>query len=353
MKTTTLSILLATFLLLRSQIAADGGEDGAASRELSLAEVTRRVLEDNPAIKEAENRWYAAIHRVRQAYAWDDPHVAGESRMRRFVDVPPNAFTDQTLSIEQLIRITGKNLVRGRIAAAEAFSAFQEARRAQLDVIAKARATYFQLANAYDQLEINSKNTTSLKQIADISRSRYETGLESAANVLIPETDYSKLLEARTDLERSLSDAQSQLNTLMNRDAFARLGVPTAFSEYLGYPTQKPLMLLERIIKASSNENDIVLDAFCGCGTALVAAQKLKRQWVGIDFSPTACRVVATRLKKDCGLKEDEKLWAIGRGFVVRDLPKTEEELRKYPPFEFENWAVARSRRNSKQGAGR
>jgi len=49
---------------------------------------------------------------------------------------------------------------------------------------------------------------------------------------------------------------------------------------------------------------------------------------------------MAKRLKKDCGLKEDEKLWEIGRGFVVRDLPKTEEELRKYPPFEFENWAV-------------
>ncbi len=111
-------------------------------------------------------------------------------------------------------------------------------------------------------------------------------------------------------------------------------------AEYLGYPTQKPLKLLERIIKATSNENDIVLDAFCGCGTALVAAQKLKRQWIGIDVSPTACRVMATRLKKDCGLKEDEKLWAIGRGFIVRDLPKTEAELRKYPAFEFENWAV-------------
>ncbi len=111
-------------------------------------------------------------------------------------------------------------------------------------------------------------------------------------------------------------------------------------AEALGYPTQKPLPLLERIIKASSNENDVVLDAFCGCGTALVAAQKLKRQWIGIDISPTACRVMAKRLKKDCGLKEDEKLWEIGRGFVVRDLPKTEEELRKYPPFEFENWAV-------------
>ena len=49
---------------------------------------------------------------------------------------------------------------------------------------------------------------------------------------------------------------------------------------------------------------------------------------------------MAKRLKKDCRLKEDEKLWEIGRGFVVRDLPKTQEELRKYPPFEFENWAV-------------
>jgi DNA modification methylase len=110
--------------------------------------------------------------------------------------------------------------------------------------------------------------------------------------------------------------------------------------ESLGYPTQKPLPLLERILVTSSNENEIVLDAFCGCGTALVAAQRLKRQWIGIDISPTACRVMAKRLKKDCGLKEDEKLWQIGRGFVVRDLPKTEEELRKYPPFEFENWAV-------------
>jgi len=118
----------------------------------------------------------------------------------------------------------------------------------------------------------------------------------------------------------------------------------TSFSksakEALGYPTQKPLALLDRIIKASSNENDVVLDAFCGCGTALVAAQKLKRQWIGIDVSPTACRVMAKRLKKDCRLKEDEKLWEIGRGFIVRDLPKTEEELRKYPAFEFENWAV-------------
>jgi DNA modification methylase len=110
--------------------------------------------------------------------------------------------------------------------------------------------------------------------------------------------------------------------------------------ERLGYPTQKPLTLLDRIIKASSNPNDIVLDAFCGCGTALVAAENLGRQWIGIDISPTACRVMAKRLRDVCHMKEDEELWRIGRGFVVRDLPWSEEQLRKIPPFEFENWAV-------------
>jgi DNA modification methylase len=110
--------------------------------------------------------------------------------------------------------------------------------------------------------------------------------------------------------------------------------------ERLGYPTQKPLALLDRIVRASSNENDIVLDAFCGCGTALVAAQKLRRQWIGIDVSPTACRVMAKRLRDVCGLPEDEALWKAGRGFIVRDLPWTEEKLRALPPFEFENWAV-------------
>ncbi|MDQ3517838.1 MAG: site-specific DNA-methyltransferase, partial [Gemmatimonadota bacterium] len=118
------------------------------------------------------------------------------------------------------------------------------------------------------------------------------------------------------------------------------IGPVQGMGESLGYPTQKPLRLLERILDISSRENDIVLDAFCGCGTALVAAQQSKRQWIGIDISPTACRVMAKRLRDVCRLPEDEKLWRIGRGFVVRDLPWSEEQLRKIPPFEFENWAV-------------
>ena len=93
------------------------------------------------------------------------------------------------------------------------------------------------------------------------------------------------------------------------------------------------MALLERIIKASSNEGDIILDSFCGCGTTLIEAQKLGRKWIGIDISPTACRVMAKRLQDYCGIKE-------GLGFWIKDLPKTIDELRQYPAFEFQNWAI-------------
>jgi DNA modification methylase len=111
-------------------------------------------------------------------------------------------------------------------------------------------------------------------------------------------------------------------------------------SRRLGYPTQKHPALLERIINIASDKEDIVLDAFCGCGTTLIAAEVLKRRWIGVDISPTACRVVAGELRKFCGLPEDEEAWRNGRGFVVRDLPWTTSMLRKIPHFEFENWAV-------------
>ena len=69
----------------------------------------------------------------------------------------------------------------------------------------------------------------------------------------------------------------------------------------IGYPTQKPLALLERIISASSNEGDLVLDPFCGCATACVAAENLGRQWVGIDLSPKAVELVNMRLQQTMG----------------------------------------------------
>lgn len=75
--------------------------------------------------------------------------------------------------------------------------------------------------------------------------------------------------------------------------------------EHTGYPTQKPIALLERIIRASSKEGEIVLDPFCGCATTLVAADRLKRQWVGIDISELAVKLVRERIKRDQGMFPD------------------------------------------------
>ena len=75
--------------------------------------------------------------------------------------------------------------------------------------------------------------------------------------------------------------------------------------ERLGYPTQKPLALLDRIIKASSNEGHVVFDPFCGCATTLVAADRLQRDWIGIDISAKAAELVVERIRDDQGMFED------------------------------------------------
>ena len=89
---------------------------------------------------------------------------------------------------------------------------------------------------------------------------------------------------------------------------------------------QKPEQLLERIVSALSNPMDIVLVPFCGCGTTLVVAQKLGRRWIGIDISPTACKLMDKRLRK-----MHSKHNIIG-------LPRTVEELKALPWVEFQNW---------------
>jgi len=96
-------------------------------------------------------------------------------------------------------------------------------------------------------------------------------------------------------------------------------------AERTGYPTQKPLALLDRIIRASSNEGDVVLDPFCGCATTLVAADRLERQWIGIDLSPLAARLVLTRLRDDRGPMFDDVIHRT-------DIP-TRTDLGKLPNY--------------------
>lgn len=102
--------------------------------------------------------------------------------------------------------------------------------------------------------------------------------------------------------------------------------------ELLGYPTQKPEALLERIIKVSSNKDDLVLDPFCGCGTFMAVAQRLARRWIGVDISPTAIGLIEKRLRKLGAMK--------GKNFDVTGMPTTISELKALEPFEFQNWVI-------------
>jgi len=109
---------------------------------------------------------------------------------------------------------------------------------------------------------------------------------------------------------------------------------PAPRNEYLGYPTQKPLSLLERIIKTSSNEGDLVLDPFCGCGTTVHAAQKLNREWIGIDRTHLAISLIEKRLRDAFP----------GIEFEVHGTPKDfggAQDLANRDKYQFQWWACS------------
>ena len=91
----------------------------------------------------------------------------------------------------------------------------------------------------------------------------------------------------------------------MPEDWWVDIATLTNQIEKTGYPTQKPVKLLERIIKSGSNEGDVVLDPFCGCATTCVAAERLGRKWIGVDISVKAYELVKERLTKEAANPED------------------------------------------------
>lgn len=101
--------------------------------------------------------------------------------------------------------------------------------------------------------------------------------------------------------------------------------------ERLGWPTQKPEALLERIIAASSNPGDVVLDPFCGCGTTIAVAERLDRKWIGIDISETAMRVMRWRM--------DRLTHGTWKHNIVGEV-QTIEDLKELKPLEFQNWVI-------------
>ena len=108
--------------------------------------------------------------------------------------------------------------------------------------------------------------------------------------------------------------------------------------ERLGYPTQKPQSLLERILKASTNEGDVVLDPFCGCGTTIAAAQSLNRRWIGVDITYLAINLIKGRLADHFGDELEYELHGIPKDWEsARELAVATDKPRK----EFELWALS------------
>ncbi len=141
--------------------------------------------------------------------------------------------------------------------------------------------------------------------------------------------DYTK----RPRLKRYLYEMPGSITTNIWTDIPP---VQSAARERLGYPTQKPLALLERIIQASSNEGDVVLDPFCGCGTAVVAAHKLGRRWIGIDITHLAIALIKYRLSDMFDLKEGKEYRVIGEPTTVDDA----RALALQDRDEFQKWAI-------------
>lgn len=235
----TIYQLLFYLTLISIANAEQAGDAALLSRgHLSQREMISAVLRENQTLKAVRAKWEAMRVRIPQAKAWEDPRAGGDFRAERSVNIPPNSFMDQTAMLEQEVPISGKNLSRARTASAEARAAFEDFRRTELEVIMRARSAYARLANGYSQLEVNRHNRELLEQFVQISRSRYEAGTATQADVLIAQTDAAKLLEARAELERDISERQSALNVLMNRPA----QTPLELSASLVF-TRQPLSL--------------------------------------------------------------------------------------------------------------
>jgi len=115
-------------------------------------------------------------------------------------------------------------------------------------------------------------------------------------------------------------------------------GTATQSKEWLGYDTQKPEKLLERIIEASSNPGDVVLDPFCGCGTAIAVSEKLGRKWIGIDIEPLSCTVMATRLSIKDGIDAD--IIDLDKTLTEKEANDIISQSKEMVGYTFQNWII-------------
>jgi outer membrane protein TolC len=224
MKLGVLTICILGLAVLAQEPMSTAGRTKAD--QLTLSDAVTAALQNNPTIKAARAKWESAKQRIPQAAAWEDPKLSVNSLLGRFVDISPNGFADQMVTVEQMIPLSGKNRSKERIAAAEGVASFEVFRRQQLDVSSKTKASYFRLANIYLLLDLNDQSEAALSQTLDATKAKFEVGTQSQGDYLTAQVERQKIIETRRDLEEKLSDEQTKLKVLMNQDPFSPLGRP-------------------------------------------------------------------------------------------------------------------------------
>lgn len=277
----------ATRLMLFAAISAY-----ANAETLTEEAIVQTVLRENQTLKAANARWIAARERVPQAKAWDDP-MAGVD-VERFGTTKFSTFTDNEWMVSQTLPLTGKNLSRGRTAVAEAQRSYEDVRRTKLDLISRSRAAYARLANAQAQRAITQRNQELLRQFSDISRAKYEAGVQTQTDVFLAQTDLARLSETLANIERDIVEQETALNVLMNHPARAPLGEPIG-------PAFRPLtMSITQIEGFALANRPEVLSAGRRIEAEKGRVQLARRQWI----PDPQVRVEARQFKDAGGIQE-------------------------------------------------
>lgn len=206
-----------------------------------------------------------------------------------------------------------------------------------------------------------AKNQKQLSRCHDVILyySKSNSWIFNVDNIRLPYSETSKARAGYKKTNLGGGKPKSEICELNEIGKFPEDWIQIPFlrgKEYLGYPTQKPEALLERLIQASSNEGDIVLDAYCGCGTTVAVSQRLNRQWIGIDITYQSISLILKRLEDAFGqgILEDILLNGIPKDMQSAKAlaNKQDDRTRK----EFEKWAVLtysnnRAIINQKKGA--
>lgn len=214
-------LLLPGILLAESHRTMPLADPVTTGEPLNVEAALHEIQVVNPQLRAARTRWEAAKERLLQAAAWEDPRVGVDvERSNRRL----NSYNDAEWMITQSIPVSGKVKHRKEAASADIAEAEAMLRQTELDIEVRARSAFYRLAGAEAQLRINTQNQALMRQLIEVTTSKYESGRLRQSDVLMAQTELSQMEEARVDFLRAYSEAQTALNSLMKRAPQTPLG---------------------------------------------------------------------------------------------------------------------------------